>query len=84
MPTNNENSGLPNHVHNLINEHTNGGFILFFYDENGIPKQTASFDSIAHGLGMQTHINIWSSSVAEFSVQNLVDQIRKVTGEIEE
>jgi hypothetical protein len=62
---------VPMHVINQLNEHTAGGFLLFYFNsENGSPEQIMTFDSPAHCLALRKHIEDWSKAVHELSVES--------------
>ena len=61
--------GLPKHVVHQISEHTVGGFIIFYFNqETGEPEQKMSFDSPAHSLGLQKHITDWQEAVHQVNL----------------
>lgn len=52
-----------------INECSNGGFILFRFDESGMPRMHNNFDSAQSAMAMQYFINNWSKSVEAFNIE---------------
>ena len=71
-PTEN-NGSLSNKIFQAINEHTVGGFIIFYYNQKtGRPEQLLSFDSPAHALAMQKHIADWSEILHAANIENSV------------
>ncbi len=80
---------LPKVVVNQILEHTVGGFILFYFNqETGQPDQVMSFDSPAHCLALQKHIEDWDAALQEAShntaVQSIERNIREMNSEEDE
>ena len=59
-----------------LGEFSGGGFILFIYDENGTPRTYASFDSAAHGLGMQKFMQNWLNLVDSVNLENSIESIQ--------
>ena len=69
---------LPDVVVNQIIEHTVGGFIIFYFNqETGEPEQVMSFDSPAHSLALQKHMRDWQDAIDEVNFNNSVDAINK-------
>lgn len=61
---------VPRQILDQLNEHTTGGFVLFYFNsEDGTPEQVMTFDSPAHCLALQKHINDWSLAVQDLSVE---------------
>ena len=56
-------------------EFSGGGFILFIYDQNSNPKIYADFDTPAHGLGMQKHMQNWMNLVDTVNLENSIEEI---------
>jgi hypothetical protein len=79
MPKDKKSEGkIPGVIVNHINEHTIGGFILFYFNqETGEPEQLMSFDSPAHCLALQKHINDWQEAIHAVSLENSVYLIHK-------
>ena len=40
-----------------LNEHCIGGFVLFYFNKEGLPRQAIHFDSNVHGLAMQKYMS---------------------------
>ena len=63
--------GIPLPVINQLNEHTAGGFILFYFNnEDGAPQQIMTFDSPAYCLALQKHIMDWSCALQDLNVES--------------
>lgn len=77
--SNQESDGsIPIPVLNQINEHTIGGFIIFYFNsETGRPEQIMSFDSPAHSLAMQKHIDDWQEAVRQYTLNNNIEAIER-------
>lgn len=58
---------------NRINEFCNGGFILFYYGEDGQPFPVASFDSVGHAMGMQRYVENWTEAIKDLNISNMQD-----------
>lgn len=62
---------VPMAIINQLNEHTAGGFILFYFNsETGSPEQMMVFDSPAHCLGLQKHINDWLQALQDLNIES--------------
>jgi len=80
---------FPKHVLNQIFEHSTGGFILFYFNqENGQPEQVMSFDNPASCLALQKYIQDWDEALhqvnLDISVQNIHDNMEKMNGNSED
>ncbi len=65
---------VPESVFNQVVEHTVGGFILFYFNqETGIPEQVMTFDSPAHYLALQKHVGDWAQIMQEIKVETSVN-----------
>lgn len=74
----NQNDGsIPDPILNQVNEHTIGGFIIFYFNsETGKPEQAMTFDSPAHALAIQKHIEDWSETIHTVNIENSVDLVQ--------
>lgn len=73
----NNNGNIPNELVHQINEHTVGGFIIFYFNqESGKPEQYMAFDSPAHALAIQKHLSDWSEAVHQVNLENSVNSIQ--------
>lgn len=72
------NGALPNQLINQLIEHTVGGFILFYFNqETGEPEQVITFDSPAHSLALQKYISDWQDAVEQVNFNNSVNAIQQ-------
>ena len=56
-----------------INECSNGGFILFLFDDAGVPKIHSAIDNPIIGLALHGHIQNWARSVEAINVESAMD-----------
>jgi len=85
-PPQNNHGCLPNAVVNQIFEHSTGGFILFYFNqENGQPEQVMSFDNPAACLALQKYIQDWSEILhqvnMDVSIKNIHSNMERMDGE---
>ena len=83
----NKNDGsLPNAIVNQVIEHTVGGFVLFYFNQNtGEPEQVIVLDSPVHSLALQKHISDWSEAIHKLNIHNSIQSIcQGVENEIQE
>jgi hypothetical protein len=60
---------IPLPVINQLNEHTAGGFILFYFNsKDGTPEEFITFDSPAHCLALEQHVGNWSTAIKEINI----------------
>lgn len=81
MPNTNKqtnNGGIPDQIINQLNEHTVGGFVLFYFNsETGEPEQVMTFDTPAHSLALQKHMSDWNEAVAQLTLDSSMYSIQK-------
>lgn len=65
------NGGIPQTIINQLNEHTAGGFVLFYFNaQSGFPEELMTFDNPAYCLALQKHISDWSSALSDINIEN--------------
>lgn len=70
------NGRLPVKVLNRLNEHTAGGFILFYFNsDDGSPEHVMTFDTPVHSLAMQKYLNDWSDALREINIESTRNHI---------
>lgn len=68
---NKNNGSVPESIINQLVEHTAGGFILFYFNnENGQPENIMTFDSPAHCLALQKHITDWAIALGDMNIES--------------
>ena len=61
---------IPKSIINQVNEHTEGGFVLFYFNsKDGAPEEYMTFDSPAHALALQKHIADWTYALQDLHVE---------------
>lgn len=72
---------MPEQILRQINEFSQGGFILFTFNDQGIPETTAMFDSPPHSIAMASFVKNWSNAIEEIhkniTIQNMC-QVNKI------
>lgn len=72
------NGELPKHVVNQLVEHTVGGFMLFYFNqETGEPDKILSFDSPAHCLALQKYISDWQQAINQVNMDIAINAIHE-------
>jgi len=46
-----------------VNERSCGGFVLFHFDEEGLPKVNSNFEDHPHALALQAYIKNWTEAI---------------------
>ena len=71
-----EKGRVPKSILDKINEHTIGGFILFYFNAyDGSPEHVMTFDSHVHSMAMQKYLNDWSDAVRDINMEATRHQI---------
>jgi len=66
---------FPNSLLNQIEECSAGGFVLFTYDEEGLPQVHSAFDNMQNALGMQYYISNWSKAVDTINMEATINSM---------
>jgi|TARA_R110000765_G_scaffold178990_1_gene284755 hypothetical protein len=56
----------------LVNEKSNGGFIMFTFGDNGYPVVNSHFDDASKAMALQHYIQNWSLAVDAVTLENTV------------
>jgi hypothetical protein len=69
---------VPHQIVNQLVEHTVGGFILFYFNqETGEPEHIMTFDTPAHSLALQKYISDWQAAIEQVNFDNSVNAIQQ-------
>ena len=69
---------FPKQILTQINECSNGGFILFNIDSQGLPQAYSEFDNPVAAMALQYYIDNWSKAI---DAVNLNSTVREIAGE---
>jgi len=76
MGNNIPNGRVPMSVLNNLNEHTLGGFAIFYFNaESGFPEHVLTFDSPVHSLAMQKYLQDWVDGLRQLNIEMTKQQI---------
>ena len=80
-PTPESEPSIPKAVLHQLNEHTIGGFALFFFHpETGFPQHILNFDSPAHCLAMQKYMADWNAALQSLYMEGAKASIKESFG----
>lgn len=68
---------FPEKLLEQVNECSNGGFVLFNFDDQGIPQVYSFIDNPIYALALQNHIQTWGKSLEAFTIEVSVQQLLK-------
>jgi len=68
-----KNFEFPQKLLEQINECSDGGFVLFIIDSEGIPVAHSQCDTMMHLLALQNYVSTWSKTMEELNVDSLTD-----------
>ena len=54
-----------------LNDHSGGGFLLFNFDENGMPEMHSNFDTHAEAMALQYYCQNWLKAVELVTVEQM-------------
>ena len=66
---------FPNSLLNQIEECSAGGFVLFTYDEEGLPQVHSAFDNMQNALGMQYYVSNWSKAIDTMNLEATINSM---------
>ena len=58
-----------------LNEFSDGGFILFIFDENGNPNVHSKFDTNKDAMALQMFVSYWAQALDEISVKSTLSSL---------
>tara|TARA_Y100000310_G_scaffold281127_1_gene301410 strand:+ start:755 stop:1027 length:273 start_codon:yes stop_codon:yes gene_type:complete len=67
---------MPKHILNQVNECSNGGYVLFYFNAEGIPEVYTAFDTPMHAMAIQYYIEHWASAIETVSLDASVDALK--------
>jgi hypothetical protein len=60
-----------------INAHANGGFMLFVFDEDGMPMVHNHYDDATKALALQQFMSNWSTAVEALNLEATLDLMKE-------
>lgn len=66
---------FPKCILNQLDECSNGGFVLFSFDADGIPQMHVSFEHPQSALALQYYITNYSTAVQQINLENTIKNI---------
>ena len=82
MPEDN-NFVIPEATINQLNEFSNGGFILFYFNSEGYPEVYTKYDNPLHAMALQYYVEHWASAIEPANLDASVDAIKQEDNEEE-
>jgi hypothetical protein len=67
-----------------INNHSNGGFMLFVFDEDGMPIIHSHYDDATKALALQHFVSNWASAVEALNLESTLDLMKEEIRDEEE
>ena len=64
---------MPKQILNQINECSNAGYVLFYFNSEGLPEVYTSFDTPMHSMALQYYIEHWASAIETANLDASVD-----------
>jgi hypothetical protein len=60
-----------------INDKSNGGFVLFSFNEEGIAVVNSNFESHQTAMALQHYINNWSKAIEAIALEATAENLTK-------
>tara|TARA_Y100000310_G_scaffold314293_1_gene363523 strand:- start:223 stop:486 length:264 start_codon:yes stop_codon:yes gene_type:complete len=74
---------IPKTTINQLNEFSNGGFILFYFNEDGYPEVYTKYDNPMHAMALQYYVEHWAAAIETANLDASVDAIKEDDNEEE-
>ena len=74
---------IPKTTINQLNEFSHGGFILFYFNEDGYPEVYTKYDNPMHAMALQYYVEHWSAAIETANLDASVDAIKEENSEEE-
>ena len=58
-----------------LNDHSGGGFVLFCFDEEGLPVMNSNFEGHSEALALQYYIQNWSKALETVNIEAMTNGI---------
>ena len=75
---------FPESILSQIDECSQGGFLLFTFDKNGMPEVRSKFDNAQNAMAMHYYIINWLNAVEQINLENTIQNIKMVSEEDED
>ena len=72
----NKEFSFPESILNQIDECSQGGFLLFTFDKNGMPEVRSKFDNPQNAMAMHYYIINWLNAVEQINLENTIQNIK--------
>jgi len=63
-----------------ISECTRNGFLMFYFNQDGLPQVAAQYDTVDAGLAMNQHATNWCAALNMVNTQMMVQNIISAGG----
>jgi len=75
---------FPESILSQIDECSQGGFLLFTFDKNGMPEVRSKFDNAQNAMAMHYYIINWLNAVEQINLENTIQNIKMVSEDEED
>ena len=75
---------IPKITLNQLNEFSNGGFILFYFNSEGYPEVYTKFDNPMHAMALQYYVEHCAEAIEAVNLDASVDAIKQEDNEEED
>lgn len=75
---------FPESILSQIDECSQGGFLLFTFDKNGMPEVRSKFDNAQNAMAMHYYIINWLNAVEQINLENTIQNIKMVSEDDDE
>ena len=67
---------MPRVILNQLNECSNGGYVLFYFNAEGLPEVYTAFDTPMHAMALQYYIEHWANAIETVNLDASVDALK--------
>ena len=75
---------FPESILSQIDECSQGGFLLFTFDKNGMSEVRSKFDNAQNAMAMHYYIINWLNAVEQINLENTIQNIKMVSEDDDE
>jgi hypothetical protein len=68
---------FPKQLLRQINECSNGGFVLFRLNNEGIPEIFSNFDDYPSAMALNYYISNWAKAIEAYNIEKTIESISR-------
>lgn len=69
---------LPKRLLREINDYSNGGFVLYCLNKEGVPEVISNFDSTITAMALNHYISNWSKAIEAYNIERTIQLLSDI------